>query len=252
MGKASSGQNAARRTVAGQENAKTEGTCCVCVCACVHTCMHVCAFIFELPVIVGQVFLRAGPGSVARVLQGRLWPDRRMPKQKVHVCVRTCVCALLSVCLWIPRYCWSGVPASRARASGQHAGKIAGKIVGQEGSAGAENVFAGTGSAPGRNVGGGPGQAGAGVSQGAGEKQGAARCEEIQEPVLASAGGGTRSSLVAGEIPMKKTKEQRLRAGFFYWPYEGRCRKKEKCTPECRDGATCKEIQGKHTCFCEG
>ena len=170
-------------------------------------------FVFGLPVIVGQVYLQAGPGPVARVLQGRLWPDRRMPKQKVHVCVRTCVCALLSVCLWIPRYCWSGVPASRARASGQHAGKIAGKIVGQEGSAGAENVFAGTGSAPGRNVGGGPGQAGAGVSQGAGGKQGAARCEEIQEPALANARGGIRSTLGAGEIPMKCCKEQRLRVG---------------------------------------
>ena len=100
------------------------------------------------------------------------------------------MCALLSA-----TYCWAGVPASRA--SGQGA---AGKIVGQEGSAGAENVFAGTRRAPGRNVG---GQAGAGVSQGAGEEQGAARCEENQEPALADAGGGIRSTLGAGEIPMK-------------------------------------------------
>ena len=163
-----------------------------------------------------------GRPPVAKMLQGGLWPDRRMPRRKVHVCVRAmciyvcvraCMCALLSVCLWITCYCWAGVPASRAKASGQHAGKGAGKIVGQEGSAGAESVFAGTGSAPGRAVGGGRGQAGAGVSQGAGGKQGAARCEEIQEPALANARGGIRSTLGAGEIPMKCCKEQRLRVG---------------------------------------
>ena len=157
-----------------------------------------------------------------------------------------CVCVIVCLSELLSGFRWAGVPAIRARASGQTAAR---RNAGQGGSAGMENVSAGGIRAPGRAVG---GQAGAGVNQGAGEEQGAARCEEIQEPVLASAGGGTRSSLVAGEIPMKKTKEQRLRAGFFYWPYEGRCLKKEKCTPECRDGATCKEIQGKHTCFCEG
>lgn len=85
-----------------------------------------------------------------------------------------------------------GVPAIRARASGQTAAR---RNAGQGGSARMENVSAGGIRAPGRAVG---GRAGAGVNQGAGEEQGAARCEEIQEPVLASAGGGTRSSLVAG------------------------------------------------------
>ena len=74
---------------------------------------------------------------------------------------------------------------------------------GEEGSAGEEPVSAGERKAPGRAVG---AKAGADVTQGAGEEPGAARCEEIQEPVLASAGGGTRSSLVAGEIPMKHRK----------------------------------------------
>ena len=87
----------------------------------------------------------------------------------------------------------AGVSASMARAIGQ---SVAGKTVGLQASAKMEHVSAET-EAAGQDVG---AKAGADATQGAGKEQGAARCcKEIQELVLANAGGGHRSTLGAGE-----------------------------------------------------